>query len=66
MSRNSAGRTFADADSPNWRQHRRRVQSDLDFIKWLRTATRDDLVRAIPAKPRWRDEAIRRRLAMTP
>jgi hypothetical protein len=62
MIRSNTARTFADADSPSWRQRQRRVQSDLDFIAWLRTASREDLVRALPAKPPWRDVAIRRKL----
>ena len=58
--------TFADADSPPWPRYLRRVQSDLDFIAWLRTAPREDLTLALPAKVPWRDAAIRHRLRRDP
>ncbi len=59
-------RIFADADNPPWPRYLRRVQLDLDFIAWLRTAPHEDLALALPAKVPWRDLALRHRMRRSP
>jgi hypothetical protein len=55
----------ADADHPTAAQLERRRQSDLEFLAWVRTATKEELRFAAETRlPRWRLAAVRRQLAL--
>jgi hypothetical protein len=53
----------ADADGPSWRTRQKRRERDIEFLAWLRTATKRELAVMMNAKlPDWRAVAVRRAL----
>ena len=52
----------ADADHPSAAKIERRRQSDLDFLAWVKVASRKELETALPKVKGWRSVAIQRRL----
>lgn len=54
---------MSDEDKPGWRTRVKRRQQDIDFLAWLKTAMKQEILAMMKLiLPEWREIALKRAL----